>query len=294
VQAVEDAEQTTKPHELHKETQYMRMTLAQFVVGSLVLGATIAASIGCGGSGGGSSSGMGTLSMSLADAPDPSTSAVNVTIDKVEANVDGNWQQINTATPAFSGDLLTLAKTTSPLGTTQLPTGHYTQVRLFVSSATLTDSTGTHDVTIPSGSQTGLKVLVDYDINAGDVTNVLLDFDVNHSIVSTGSGKFMLKPVVRGSVQVLSGTVTGTVVDGSGAVQGATVTLTPSGQAPSATDPSVLTLSDGTFKVWGVMPSTYDVNVTFTPSGGSAETGSATNEAVTANANTDTGTITLS
>lgn len=268
----------------------MRTFLAQIIAAGTALSIGFAV-VGCGGGGG--ASGTGTLSLNLADAPDPSTTAVNVTIDRVEANVDGVWQQINSSTPAFSGDLLTLAKTTTPLGSTSLPTGHYTQVRLFVSSATLTDGTGTHDVTIPSGSQTGLKVLVNYDINAGDVTNVLLDFDVNHSINKTGGGTYILKPVIRGSVQVLSGTVTGTVEDGGGPVTGAAVTLTPTGQAPSDTDPSVLTLSDGTFKVWGVMPGTYDITVTYTPSGGTEETGSVTNETVDANANTDAGTITI-
>ena len=270
----------------------MRKLLAQLGAVGAAAAFTFVA-VGCGGGGG--ASGSGTLSMNLADAPDPSVSSVDVTIDKVEANVNGTWMQINTSTPAFSGNLLNLAKTTSPLGTMTLPTGHYTQVRLFVSSATITDGTGTHPVTIPSGSQTGLKVLVDYDINAGNVTNVLLDFDVNHSFVSTGSGSFMLKPVVRGTVEVLSGTVTGTVTDKSGPVQGATVSLTPTGQQPSSTDPSVLTLSDGTFKVWGVMPGSYTVNVTFTPSGGgTAETGSEVNETVTANQNTDAGTINIS
>ncbi len=268
----------------------MRNFLAQLATGAAAVSLGIAA-VGCGGGGG--TSGTGTLNMALADAPLPSTSAVNVTIDKVEANVDGQWQQINTSTPAFNGNLLDLAKTTSPLGTTTLPTGHYTQVRLFISSATITDANGTHDITIPSGAQTGLKVLVDYNINSGDVTNVLLDFDVNHSVVQQGNGSFTLKPVIRGSVQVLSGTVTGTVVDANGPVQGATVTLTPTGQAPSSTDPSVLTLSDGTFKVWGVMPGTYDISVSFTPSGGTAETGSEASQSVAANANTDAGTITI-
>jgi hypothetical protein len=248
-------------------------------------------SVGCGG--GGAGGGSGSVSVALADAPDPSATAVNVTIDRVEANVNGTWTPITSGTPAFSGNLLTLASTDKLLGTTSLPTGHYTQVRLFVSSATVTDSTGTHDVTIPSGSQTGLKVLVDFDINANNVTTILLDFDVSHSLIQTGAGAYMLKPVVRGVVQVLSGTITGTVVDASGPVMNATVTITPTGAQPSSTDPSTLTQADGTFKMWGVMPGSYTVNVTFTPSGGTAETGSAANEVVTADANTDAGTITL-
>jgi len=272
----------------------MRRTLAQLfsVASALTLGV---ATIGCGGGGGSVSSGSGTLNMSLADAPDPTVSSVDVTIDHVQANVDGQWQTLSSSSPAFSGNLLNLATTTSPLGTMTLPTGHYTQVRLFITSATITDSTGTHDVTIPSGAQTGLKVLVDYDISANDVTDLLLDFDVNKSFNKTGNGSYTLKPVVRGTVQVLSGTVTGTVTDSGGPVQGAVVTLTPTGQAPSDTDPTVLTLADGTFKFWGVMPGSYTVSVTFTPSGGgAAETGSEDSETVTAQQNTDAGTITIS
>lgn len=260
-----------------------------------VLGLAVAAGIlvaGCGGGGTGGA-GTGTLSVALADAPDPSITAVNVVVDRVEANVNGSWVPVGSTSPAFSGNLMDLAKTDTLLGTTSLPTGHYTQVRLFVSSATVTDSTGTHTATIPSGSQTGLKVLVNYDINSNDVTTLLLDFDVNHSLTQTGAGAYMLKPVVRGTVQVLSGTITGTVTDASGPVTNAVVTITPTGATPSSTDPSTLTLSDGTFKMWGVMPGSYTVNVTFTPSGGTAETGSAANETVTAGANTDAGTITL-
>lgn len=247
--------------------------------------------IGCGG--GGAGAGTGSVSVALADAPDPSATAVNVIVDRVEANVNGTWTPITSSSPAFSGNLLSLATTDKLLGTTSLPTGHYTQVRLFVSSATVTDATGTHDVTIPSGSQTGLKVLVDFDINANNVTTVLLDFDVSHSLIQTGAGAYTLKPVVRGVVQVLSGTITGTVVDKNGPVTNAIVTITPTGAQPSSTDPSTLTQADGTFKMWGVMPGSYTVNVTFTPTGGTAETGSAANEVVAANANTAAGTITL-
>ncbi len=247
--------------------------------------------IGCGG--GGAGAGNGSVSVALADAPDPSATAVNVTIDRVEANVNGSWTPITSNSPAFSGNLLNLATTDKLLGTTSLPTGHYTQVRLFISSASVTDSTGTHAVTIPSGSQTGLKVLVDFDINGNNVTTVLLDFDVSHSLIQTGAGAYTLKPLVRGVVQVLSGTITGTVVDKNGPVMNATVTITPSGAQPSSSDPSTLTQADGSFKMWGVMPGSYTINVAFTPTGGTAEAGSAANEVVAANANTAAGTITL-
>src|SRR5688572_24094217 len=68
-----------------------------------------------GGCGGSSSSdnggtGSGTFRVTLVDAP-PSAgavSAVNVTIDRVEANVDGAWQPISSVPQSFS--LLDLVK----------------------------------------------------------------------------------------------------------------------------------------------------------------------------------------
>lgn len=264
--------------------------LPRFGTGLAALVIGIAA-IGCGGSGG-SASGTGTLSVRLADAPDPSVTAVNITVDRVEANVDGAWQPVAVTPQTFN--LLDLAKDSSLLGSAALPTGHYGQVRLFVSNPSITDDSGTHNLTIPSGDQTGIKVLVDYDINANNVTTLLLDFDVSHSINKTGAGSYHLKPVVRGVVEVLSGTVSGTVNDAGGAVKGATVTLTPAGATPSDTDPSTLTLEDGTFKFWGVMPGTYTVNVTFTnPDTSVTETGTGGDQTVTADQETNAGTITI-
>lgn len=261
-------------------------------VTALVLGVSAA---GCGGGGSvapSSGSGAGTLSVRLADAPDPGVTAVNITVDRVEANVDGAWQPVAVTPQTFN--LLDLAKDSSLLGSASLPAGHYSQVRLFVSSPSVTDGAGTHDLTIPSGDQTGIKVLVDYDINANDVTSLLLDFDVSHSVTKTGNGTYHLKPVVRGSVQVLSGNVTGSVSDANGPVKGATVSLTPAGGTPAGTDPSTQTLDDGTFKLWGVKPGSYDVHVTFTdPNTSSTETGAASAVSVTADQDTDAGTITL-
>lgn len=268
----------------------MTTTFTRFIAAaSLAMGLAAA---GCGGGGSASASGTGTLSVRLADAPDPSVTAVNVTIDRVEANVNGTWTAVAPDPQTFN--LLDLAKGSTLLGTTSLPSGHYTQVRLFVSEATVTDADGTHNLTIPSGSNTGLKVLVNYDINEGDTTTLLLDFDVAHSINKTGSGAYHLKPVVRGVVEVLSGTITGTVKDADGPVRGAVVSITPTGGTPSDTDPSTLTLADGTFKFWGVMPGSYTVNVSFTdPDTAVVETGSHSDAAVTATQNTEVGEITI-
>src|SRR5579859_7504466 len=102
---------------------------------------------GSGGGGGNNPNGNGTLTVQMADAPDPTITAFNLTIDRVEANVNGTWETVSTATQTYN--LLTLDKVPTNLGSANLPAGAYTQVRLFPTAATVTDSTGTHNVKIP-------------------------------------------------------------------------------------------------------------------------------------------------
>lgn len=255
---------------------------------------------GCGGGGSSSTGGTGTLSVSLADAPDPTISSLNITIDRVEAHVvnaddlndnDANhWRVITTAPQTF--DLLDLVKNETILGSGSIPAGHYTQVRLFPSNATVTDATGTHPVTIPSAANTGIKVNVDYTIGANQVTAILLDFNVSKSLIKTGAGTYKLQPVIPAVVKVLSGTVTGTVNSGTEALAGADVKAIYTAGSKYAIGTEVNTsfsLADGTFKVWALLPGTYSIVVT-APSGA---TQTKTGVIVSANQNTSVGTIAL-
>jgi len=253
---------------------------------------------GCGGSGGGSggsSVGSGTLAVRLSDAPDPSITALNVTIPKVQANINGRWTDV--AAPNQTYNLLDLAKNDVLLGQANLPSGTYTQVRLFVSSATVTDSTGTHDVTVPSGSQTGLKINVDYDLNPNEVTTILLDFNVDKSLVKQGNGQYRLQPVIPAVVKVLSGTVTGVASDGTATLTNASVTakyLSGSSYAAGTEVNTSASLSDGTFKVWALLPGTYELDLSYTdPSTSTTKTAVVNSVSVAANQNTDVGTVVL-
>jgi len=102
--------------------------------------------VGCGSGGGGSSTGgsggTGTLALSLTDAP-ADFEAVYVTIERVEVHLGGNeaspknWQEITpsgeTEFVKKTFDLLRLRDgVMQELGTTELPAGQYTQMRLFI------------------------------------------------------------------------------------------------------------------------------------------------------------------
>lgn len=256
---------------------------------------------GCGGGGTGPSTpGSGTLSVSLVDAPDPSISSLNVTIDRVEAHIvnpsdpndndPGHWRAITSTPRTF--DLLDLQRNEAILGSATLPVGSYSQIRLFPSSATLTDSTGTHNVSIPSASQTGIKLNVNYTISANEVTAILLDFNVSKSLIKTGNGQYRLQPVIPVVVKALSGTITGTVSDGSGAVNGADIKAVYTAGDKYALGTEVNTsvsAADGSFKIWALLPGTYDLTVT-TLSGSTVTRSGVT---VSASRNTAVGTLTV-
>jgi len=260
---------------------------------------TLAVAVGCGGGGGGSSSvgsGSGTMNVRLADAPDPTITSIDVTIDRVQAHVGSQWTDI--VTQPQTVDLMDLVQTDMLLGSAPVPAGHYTQIRLFPSSVTVTDSTGTHDVSVGSAKNTGIKVNVDADVQDGVVTTLLLDFNVDASLLKEGNGQYRLKPVIRGVVQTLSGTITGSVTDGTSSLTNAKVTAVyESGPFFSAGTEVATTASmpDGTFKFWALLPGTYTLNFTWTSSDGTiTKTATLTGVVVDANQNTVAGTIALS
>ena len=52
-------------------------------------------------------------------------------------------------------------------------------------------------LTMPSAQQSGLKMNVDIDVAAGQIADVVLDFDACKSVVRRGnSGQYNLKPVI--------------------------------------------------------------------------------------------------
>jgi len=55
----------------------------------------------------------------------------------------------------------------------------------------------TYPLTVPSGMQSGYKLVGEFDVPDGGGVELTLDFDAARSIHRTGNGRYMLKPTVR-------------------------------------------------------------------------------------------------
>ena len=179
-------------------------------------------SYGCGDSSpSGPSGGSGTLNLRITDSPFSDAKAVLVTISEVQAHrEDAGWETVpfpdDPATPTLDTertcDLKKLQGPVDFLGGGLLTAGHYTQIRLVVKKATIyfdvappeTDpactaaapeltSTNKADVTIPSGE---VKLNRGFDLAADGTTTITLDFDGDKSINQTGTGTYMMSPVI--------------------------------------------------------------------------------------------------
>ena len=183
---------------------------------------------GCGSGGdGGSGTQAGMVSVSLTDAPACGYDEVNVTVSKVRVHQSGSaddkaagWTDI-TLNPARKINLLNLNDPTKPnfalenLGETPLAAGHYTQLRLVLvdnngssppdNYVILSDTKAVEPLETPSAIRSGVKLIHQFTVNSGQRVDLLLDFDACKSIVRTGNGKYILKPVIKVIPFVLNG-----------------------------------------------------------------------------------------
>ncbi|RDH86040.1 MAG: hypothetical protein DIZ80_00790 [endosymbiont of Galathealinum brachiosum] len=68
-----------------------------------------------------------------------------------------------------------------------------------------------HEFSIPSGSQTGLKINTGFELTTAAEFNYTIDFDLRKSVVLTGGGEYILRPTLRLINNATSATITGTV-----------------------------------------------------------------------------------
>jgi hypothetical protein len=191
--------------------------------------------VACGGGSSGSSMQTPTASMmrmSVADAP-PADGAPHVVVQFTGVELTGNSG--NPVTITFSTpktiDLVTQSGTASAeLFDQPIPPGSYGQVRLMVNANGNADDSyivladgSMHGLIIPSGAETGLKLVSGFTVPSSGVVDYTIDFDLRKAITCPpGQGPAcLLKPALR--------LVDNTTV---GNIQGQITSALPSGCTP--------------------------------------------------------------
>lgn len=269
----------------------------------------------------------GRLSLSLTDAATDQYHAVYVTIREVavhaKSDIEDSWTVISTPNKTY--DLLALTNgVREQLALVDLSAGHYTQLRLMIGDAAeagvgvvnilgvahphpnyvIDTENEYHSLKIPSGFQTGIKIVQGFDINDNGTTELILDFNASESVVVAGkSGKYLLKPTIKVLSESFASIINGTVTNAADqtAVPGAIVSAQVyDGTAADPKDQIVVRASTvsgetGAYKIF-ITPGSYNVVATKAgfaplPAAVTSEAGLVSTQDFALAAVTDTGTV---
>jgi hypothetical protein len=227
-------------------------------------------------------SGYSNVSVKLTDGPGP-YNAVILSIKSVIITTSGGEETLNIGGGPIDILHFRLGKDTL-LAAKDIPAGEIQQIRLVLNTTgnrVVVNGTS-YDMTTPSGQTSGVKLNLHDILTSGVGYSLKLDFDAAQSIVTTGNGKYSLKPVIRVISQAVTGALAGTVTP---------ISSFPKVYAIMGTD-TIGTMTDSTGKFYfpGLAAGTYSVK--FTPVSPLAVK-TVTNVTVTNGSVKDMGSVTL-
>jgi hypothetical protein len=186
-------------------------------------------------------SGQATLTLQLTDAPSDLLSEAIVTLGQITLHPDSGDPIVLTSDGGTHDLLLLQNGVTASLASLQIPEGRYQQLRMIVTSASVTlangltfnDGTNSKTLKVPSGAQTGIKIKLQgadgtddsggIDIVQGE-TILVIDFDVSQNFVVQGNANtpagingILFTPSLRAIVRNIAGSIAGTVTSAGGA-----------------------------------------------------------------------------
>lgn len=199
-----------------------------------------------------------SLSVRMTDAP-ADYEAVFVTFSEIAVHHSGEGWIVISGNPVTVNLLEWNNGNSIELGHADLEAGHITQVRLMVTDASLVVDGETHSLDIPSAAQTGLKLVTNFELEAGSSYTLMLDFDAHHSIVVMGPPSnpngYKLKPTIRAVEVAATGSISGTVVN----VSDNPLAVVSQGGVEVTSTPVIAT--DGSFRIAYLAPGVYDLKV---------------------------------
>ncbi|MFT5336496.1 MAG: hypothetical protein ACI9YL_000492 [Luteibaculaceae bacterium] len=146
------------------------------------------------------------VQVALMDAPG-NYQEVFIDLVDVEVKQDSSWASLDGFLPEVIDLMLLVGGTQENLGSIDLNGSEFGEIRLILgpNNQVLVDSVY-EELNVPSGSSSGLKIKIKDSLVAGVNYKLTIDFDVAKSVVEAGnSGKYNLKPVLRGYLEQTEG-----------------------------------------------------------------------------------------
>ena len=200
--------------------------------------------------GGSTAEGIGTLTLNMTDAPIDAANVegVYISITRVEISKNAGSDEVWEELADYSSEPLEInlldytGGLAYQIGQFELEAGQYNQIRFHLDAPVtgqgvptspgcyikFTDES-TQPLFVPSGGQTGYKVVGSFEVPLNGEVEVTVDFDVRSSVVVAGptgapvqipggNTRYILKPTLRLIVNSEAGSITGTVNDESGLI----------------------------------------------------------------------------
>ena len=216
--------------------------MRRHLVAMIVMALVIALATGCGGdtptngdnepgpaNGDQTEVDTGTLSLYLSDAPIDAASVqgVYITINDIQYNLQGQWETFEDFEGPQTYNLLELTGGNfSLLGNLTLPSGQYNQIRFMLDipeQGSLPTNPGcyiefdddsTEPLFIPSGGESGYKATGAFQVPVNGTVAITADFDVRKAVTVAGnSGRYILRPTIRLTVNDEAGKIGGSISD---------------------------------------------------------------------------------
>jgi len=166
---------------------------------------------------------------------------------------DGGWLRYPLAVPVTI-DLATLqnGRWDTVWNGIVLPVGNYQQIRVILAGTAdpltpsalakgldynnqVDDNTAAYPLVIPA-AQNGIKLVGSFQVTTWQPLHIVIDFDITHDVVETGSGKYILKPRLKYQIVAdpQTAAITGTVLrpDGTPFANYTGVTVIIKAEAP--------------------------------------------------------------
>lgn len=197
--------------------------------------------------------GSARVTFRLTDAP-ASYDKVNIDIIGAQAIVDDSIINLDVKKGVYNLLDFTNGKDTVIVDQ-EIPEGTLSQVRLILGdNNTILMGKDSYTLKTPSAQQSGLKLNVHADFRQGIAYEYVIDFDAARSIVKTGNGKYILKPVMKVFTRAVTGAIAGVVKPAK---------AKPLIYAISSAKDSASTYADtltGNFKFVGLAQDTYKLS----------------------------------